>query len=138
MEQSHKPCLRQLKGLSFLYHPSSAQEPLNRESFRGNFQRNNLREGFFFLHGCIKEVLVNTISPKQTMQDFKPVTLVLWGATCPTQHARAHERKTACAKVPGIKAGPQACIWGIIDIQVTSSWSCELPSEGQALCIPLR
>lgn len=56
VEQSHKPCLRQLKCLSFLYRPSSAQESLKMESFRGSFQRNGLREGFLCPKGYIKEV----------------------------------------------------------------------------------
>lgn len=56
VEWSHEPCLRQLKHLTFLYRCSSAQEPLNMESFRENFQRNGLGEGFLFLKGRIEEV----------------------------------------------------------------------------------
>lgn len=47
-ETEPQPCLRQLKCPSFLYHPSSAQEPLN-TSPSGEISRDGLREGLPFL-----------------------------------------------------------------------------------------
>lgn len=111
---SHQPGLRRLMPVT-AFLPGLAQEPLNVECFRENFQRNGLGEGFLFLKGCIKKVWVNTKSPKADRVGLQTWHRGTLGGGChlPQHCLRAPERETAWAKCQNrVKAGSQPWHWG--------------------------
>lgn len=113
--------------------PSSAQEPLSTESFRGNFQRNGLREGFLFLKGCIKEGWVNTKSPEADqagLPNWNPGALrCLSPPPQPAQDLRRGNAQGEGARTgrEGITVGPCCSTLGVYSIPAVSGWSYQLP-----------